>query len=299
MTKTISKKELKKADQFTQTGRNVLDQIIQNQKMVLTVIVLVLLSGVGYIAWDKTRLNKEIAAQEEYYSIEKNYLKIKEGFEKAESDAKAELEKKNAASKTNKNAKDKTAANNEEEKAEEQSPKEKSKPATGDLVKDYGSEVEGWTKLIEAHASSKAAAMAALQLSQLYLKYEKPKEALQILSKTKAQQSSDNLLGAMVFHSYAKLLANQGQCQEAVGVWETLEKKKNLHFLTEQAQLDRALCLESMGQTEKAEGIYKKVAATKNEATKGAGPRQKSPAQKSAEKYLRYLKLKKSMVTPS
>ncbi len=275
MTKTISKKELKKADQFTQTGRNVLEQIIQNQKMVLTVVVLVLLSGVGYIAWDKTRLNKEIAAQEEYYSIEKNYLKIKEGFEKAESEAKAEA------------------------KAEDQSSKEKSKPATGDLVKDYGSEVDGWTKLIEAHASSKAAAMAALQLSQLYLKYEKPKEALQILSKTKAQQSSDNLLGAMVFHSYAKLLANQGQCQEAVGVWETLEKKKNLHFLTEQAQLDRALCLESMGQTEKAEGIYKEVAATKNETTKGAGPRQKSPAQKSAEKYLRYLKLKKSMVTPS
>lgn len=301
MTKSISKQDLKKADQFTQTGRSLLEHIVKNQKMVLTVLILFVLGGVGFIVWDKTRYNKEIAVQEDYYLIEKKFLKIKEGFEKAEVEAKAEAEKKNAKS-DKKNHNQLTSKENDKEKedgAEESAAKEKSVPATGDLVKDYGPEVEGWTKLVEGHPQSKAAAMAALQLSQLYLKYEKPQEALQILLKAKNKQNSDHLLGAMVYNTYAKLLANQGQCQEAMEVWEMLEKKKSLHFLMEQAQLGRALCLDSLGQTDKAEGLFKDIVAAKSEPQKGTNPRTKTSTQKAAEKYLRYLKIKKNMVSPS
>lgn len=291
MSRSISKDELKKADQFTQVGRSALEQVAKNQKLVIGVAVALVLGGAGFVALDKVSLNKEMAVQEQYYAIEKNYLKIKEGFEKAEADQKTK-----AAQKENKDPKNKTANSKNEEKAEESA-----KLATGDLTKDYGSEVDGWTKLIDSHPHSKAAAMSALELSQVYLKYEKPKEALQILAKVKNQQNSDHFLGAMVFHAYAKLLANQNQCQEAIGVWEVMEKKKKLRFLADEAQLGHALCLETLGQTEKAEMIFKDIVAGKNDSsTNSATPKPKSAIQKSAEKYLRFLKIKKNMgTTPS
>ena len=210
--------------------------------------------------------------QEQYYSIEKTYIKKKESFEKFENEKKDPTKK--------------VSAKKDDVKAE---------AASGDLSKDYGAEVDAWIKLIESHQSSKAGAMAALELSQLYVKYNKVSEAVQILAKVKNQQSSNNLLGALVFHSYANLLANQGQCQEAVGIWENLEKKKNISFLNEPALMGKALCLESMGQVEKAESLLKDLVAGKNSNDKTAQQKSKTLTQKNAEKYLKYLQLKKNL----
>lgn len=286
MSHTISKKELKKADHLTALGRNTFEQLVRNQKMVFTVALVLLLSGAGYVAWDKVSSKKETAVQEQFYSIEKNYLKLKESFDKAEADQKDKSKKDS----------DKT-----KQTADKDSKKDgdDSKLPTGDLMKDYGSVVEAWNKLIDSYPSSKAAGMASLELSQLYLKYQSPKEALQVLSKVKAQQNSDQFMGAMVFHAYAKLLSNQGQCQEAIGVWENLEKKKHASFLVEPAKMGRALCLESLGQSEKAEMVLKELVADNNNSTspgRGAPPatKGKSAIQKTAEKYLRFMKLKKS-----
>lgn len=288
--RTISKEELKKTDQLTAAGRNAFDHIMRNQKIVFSVALVLLLVGGGYVAWDRINFSKEIAVQEEFYAIEKSYLKTKESFDKAEADQKEKALAE--ASKKDQTKKDAAAIADS-----------KSTPAplpSGDLTKDYGSTVTGWTKLIDAHPSSKAAAMASLELSQLYLKYKTPKEALSVLSKVKNQQNSDHFLGAMVFHSYAKLLSNQGQCQEAIGIWEGLEKKKKLGFLVEQSQMGRALCLESLGQTEKAEALFKDLVANGDNSPMSpskaaAPPKGKSQTQKSAEKYLRYMKMKKSM----
>ncbi len=272
MSHTISKDELRRPDQLTAVGQNLFYHTMRNQKLILGVFVLLVLAGAGFVLWEKSSLSKELQVQEEYYTIEKTYLKKKEGFDKAEAD------KKDATAKI------------EDKKTEDK----KSEAASGDLAKDYGSEVEGWSKLIDAHASSKAGAMAALELSQLYLKYNKTAEALQVLSKVKSQQNSDSLLGAMVFHAYAGLLSNQGQCQEAVGIWENLEKKKKMDFIVEQAQLGRALCLETLGQVEKAETVLNDLVAGKASTEKQAQPKPKSQAQRFAEKYLRYLKFKKN-----
>jgi tetratricopeptide (TPR) repeat protein len=289
----ISKKELKKADQLTVAGRNAFEQILKNQKMVLAVAIILFLAGAGYVTWDKTSLSKELSIQEEFYSVEKSYLKLKEGFDKAESDQKDKTAKE--ASKKELAKKDTDKADKTDATKDSKAEGDKLALPSGDLMKDYGSVVEGWNKLIDAHVSSKAAAMAALELSQLYLKYKSPKESLQVLSKVKNQQNSDHFLGAMVFHSYAKLLANQGQCQEAIIVWEGLGKKKNLGFLVEQAQMGRALCLETLGQTEKAEALYKDLAMGKetpmNPSKAAAPPKGKSQTQKTAEKYLRFMKI--------
>lgn len=274
MSHSISKEELRRPVHLTEVGQNFFIKLMRSQKLVLAVIVGLFSVGVGYVFWEKASLKNEMGLQEQYYAIEKTYLKKKEGFEKAEMN--------------------KTAPTADKGAKKEEAPIQ----ASGDLLKDYGVEIEGWNKLIESAPASKAAAMAALELTQIYLKYQKNPEALQVLTKVKNQQNSDSLLGAMVFHAYANLLSNEGRCQDAMGVWEGLEKRKTLSFLVEQARMGRALCLESMGQVEKAEGIFKEIADGGTAVGKGAQPnKSKSQIQQSAEKYLRYLKLKKNMTT--
>lgn len=274
MSHTISKDELRRPDQLTALGQNLFAQTMKNQKLVLTVLIALGVGSAGYIAWDKQSQAKEMSVQEKFYVVEKALIKKKEGFDKAEA------EKKDGAAKK------------DDKKTEVAAPV--AGLPSGDLTKDYGSEVEGWVSLIEANTSSKAAAMAALELSQLYLKYDKKNEASQLLAKVKAQQSSESLLGAMVHHAYANLLSNEGQCQEAVGIWENLESKKKLSFLVEQAQLGRALCLETLGQVEKAEGLLKEIVAGKPTTDKQAQAKPKSQTQRFAEKYLRFLQFKKN-----
>lgn len=271
MSHTISKDELKRPDQITAAGQMFLAKLLGKQKVILGAAVVLLLLGGGLVLWDQQNLNNELKLQEDFYVTEKAYLKKKEAFDKAEGN--------------------KDIAKLEGDKAAAPKPT----AASGDLTKDYGSEVEGWSQLIDKHPSSKAAAMAALELSQVYLKYQKTSEATQILAKVKNHQSSDQLLGAMVFHAYANQLATQGQCQEAIGVWETIESKKKMNFLHEQAQMGRALCLETLGQLEKAESVLKDIVAHKPSSEKQVPTQQKSEIQRTAEKYLRYLQIKKNM----
>ncbi len=276
MSHTISKDELRRPDQLTAAAQRFFSRLLKNQKLVLGVLGAVLALGLAFVGWEKTSLDKELALQEQYYSIEKTYLKKKEGFDKAEADKKDQAAKKDD--------------NKDEVKSEPVG-----EVASGELSKDYGIEVEGWTKLIESRPSSKAAAMASLELSQLYLKYKKDTEAMQILEKVKNQQNSDSLLGALVFHAYANLLSNKDRCQDAIGIWENLEKKKKMVFLVEQAQMGKALCLETLGQIEKAELVLKDLAAGKTATEKQGQPKPKTQVQRSAEKFLRYLQVTKGM----
>ena len=61
-------------------------------------------------------------------------------------------------------------------------PPQKAK-ASGDLEKDYGTEVAGFKQVMETHPSSKAAQMAALNLSEVYMNYKKTDDAAQVLQK--------------------------------------------------------------------------------------------------------------------
>lgn len=268
MNHSISKEELRRPDQITAAGQRIFAKMLGQQKMILGAVVGLLLLGAGIVAWDQGRTKKELSIQEQYYEVERAYLKKKEAFDKAE------LQTKDPAKKG-----------------------ETTGLPTGDFNKDYGTEVQGWLQLIESHPSSKSAAMAALELSQLYLKYNKNNEALQVLSKVKAHQNSDGLLGALVFQSYATELANQGQCQDSLNIWDHLEKKKKMAFLSEQAQMGKALCLETLGQVEKAEIVLKDLVAGKGLSEKQVQPKPKSQIQRTAENYLRYLKVKKNLNT--
>lgn len=283
MNHTITKDELRRPDQLTALGLRLFQQLLQNQKLVFGVLGGLAVLGLASILWTKLAENKEVAVQEQFYAIEKTFLKKQDAFQKGETEKTGAANKKTDAAKGD--AGDDAVV---------------AQVASGDLSKDYGVEVEEWNKLIAAHPGSKGAAMAALEMGQLLVKYGKKEEALQLLAKVKNQQNSEGLLGAMVFHAYASMLADQGQCSEAVSVWENLEKRKAMGFMVEQAQYGRALCFESMGQAEKAELLLNDIVAEKPkkealDSEKGAPPRSKTQIQRSAEKYLRYLQVKKAM----
>ena len=169
MSTTISKDELRRPDHMTEVGQRFFLKLLQRQKVVLGVIIGLVVTGAAVVAWNKLALNRELTVQEQFYVVEKAYLKKKEAFEKAE------VEAKDAAAKNDKKVSSVSGL------------------PTGDFSKDYGTELQGWFQLIEANPSSKAAAMAALELSQLHLKYNQPKEAQNLLAKVKDHQNSDGI----------------------------------------------------------------------------------------------------------
>ena len=68
-----------------------------------------------------------------------------------------------------------------------------------------------------------------------------------------------------------------------------------MSFLAEQAQLSRALCLETLGQVEKAKAVLGDLVAGKTTSEKQVQVKPKTQIQRTAENYLRYLKLKKNV----
>lgn len=279
MSYTLSKDEIRKPDQLTQWGRMVLDVVIQNSKVVAGLLGLMGLVSIGILIKNKISEGHEIDVQGQYYAIEKTYLKKKEAFAKGESDAKAG---------------DKKAKEAKDAKVEQTEDGVTPQLASGDILKDYGTELEGFKKLVQAEPKTKAAAMAVLEMSDLYLKYKNPQEATQVLAQAKEQQKPDHLLGALVYHSYAQLLADQNRCADAIPVWDALLGKGGLKFMVEPAQYGQAVCYATMGQFEKAELLLKGlVAEKKTSGAPGEAPAPNSAIQGAAKKYLRFINFKK------
>lgn len=280
MSYTLSKDELRKPDYLTALGQRILVEVIKNSKLVIGIVGLILLGGLAYLISNKVTENKELALQEEYYAFEKTYLKKKEAFAKGETEAKSPEQKKKG------------------EKEDSTVDGVVAQKASGDIVKDYGFEVEGWKKLIAEQPQSKAGAMAALELSNLYISYKNKPEALQVLAKIKPAQKPNSLLGALVFYSYANLLSDQNQCTEAISVWDSLLAKGNPTFAVEASRYGQALCYATLGQSEKAESLLNAILTEKPKlepgAPEGANAPQ-TPTQMAAKKYLRFLSIKKQM----
>jgi predicted negative regulator of RcsB-dependent stress response len=253
----ISKNDIKNPDLVTQELRKGFEWTTQHVQLVIGVIVLLLVVGSGWTAYNWMNDKKENELQAQYYQFEKQILKKKEAFEKFDQQAKV-LPPKGAK-------KDETL--NQGEKS------------SGDLDKDFGSSISDMLKIVNQAPSSKAAALSALVLSDLYLQYNKPSEGLAVLQKVKTKSST---LGALATHLEAGLLANNNDCAKAVTVWEEILKSKDAGFIHNEVRIRQGLCFENLNQADKASANYNKVVADAKD----------TQAAKTAEKYLRLLKVK-------
>lgn len=211
--------------------------------------------GMATMNWWQGRNERQ--AQEAYYSVEAKFNKTKEGFDRAKLQAMMpQLTK--------------------ERKVD-------TKPASGDLEKDYGSIITDLEKVALNHPGSAASAQAAILASDTYLSYNKPDKAIELTQKVARDLSDKTLLGGLVRVQMGSAYANKGDCKEAIKVWSQVLENKTAAFLHPDASLRSGLCFETMNEPQKAMEMYRKVSSDA-----GAD----SPAAATAKGLLRALEVK-------
>ncbi len=221
------------------------------------------LIGAGWALLGQVRASNEKAAQEKFALIERQYQKIKEGFDKADAEAKAA-----ATAKT---------------PQKEDSTKPKATPKSGDLEKDYGTVVSQFEGFIVENAKNGAGGLAALTLCRIYEDYKKTDMCLAALEKM-SQIDSKSFIGMMIQTRRATALADSNQCPKAREIWTGLEKTAP-PFMTQEMKLRTAICFEQEGQAEQAKALYTEIGAMR-------GTTPDDVAVKDADRYMRYLQFK-------
>jgi len=258
--KKIDSKELKSPDKLQQELQKGFQWTTQHSKLVGLLLLGFFVLGAGISAKSYMDEKKETELQTEYYQAEKKLFEQKASFETAVSEA------------ANPPAKKK-------EDAEKKTPP--AAKASGDFEKDYGPIAAELLKVIEKAPKSKAAKMAALNLSDIQLEYNKPTEALETLKRIDA--GSKDLLSGMIQTQLGTVQANMDDCNSALNTWSSVFNNAGAKPLHSAVKLKAGLCYEAMKDLGKAEQAYNEV---KNED-------KESEAARSADKYLRLLQTAK------
>ena len=256
----LTKEQVRNPDAFQQNLTDSLEWVGKNSKLVVGVLVAAVLVGGGVAIVRYRQAHVQIELQEKYSLIERVILEKKQAFEDAK----------------------RGPAPGQDAKAPEAP---KALP-TGDIGKDYGQSVGDLETLVHEAPWSTAAQMAALQVAELRREYNQGDAALKILNDANPQNDFWNLPTALVVSAKANLMADQGDCKGAVGLWEKLARSSNASYLHDEAKLRMALCYESMNDTAKAEQLYGELAKTGKDGDHETA--------KDAERYLRLLKMKKA-----
>jgi len=262
----LSKEDVKNPDQVLKTLNQGFQWTQSHSNIVIAALVLFIVVGIGWSTMNYMSTKSESQAQEDYFTFEKSYLDKKGGFDEADRAA----------------LRPPTAKNPEAPKAK----------ATGDMDKDYGPEIAGFKSVIEKHPKSKAAQMAALNLSEVYVNYKKIDDAAQALEKVAEKSSGKDLISAIVLTQYGNILSNKEDCKGALEQWGKVLGQSKAAFLHDTLRLKSAFCYEKLNDTAKAEELYKKVSQNSQDAKNPEAG--ETGIGKDAEKYLRLLNIKKN-----
>lgn len=254
MSTHLTKKDVRSPDKLTQELKKGFTWTTQHSKLVLLIVVALLIVGAGITGYSMWSDHREAQIQEEYFKFEKDYLDKKQAFQQA-------------ALPVNPKA---------PQNAQPQSVK-----ASGDIEADYGTVVKEFKTIVEQNPKTKAAKMSALNLAEIYSSYGKTDEAIEVLNKV---TSGSDMLAALVLTQVGTLQADKQDCKSALASWDKALSNKTAGFLSSSLFLKQGLCHESLGDIAQAEASYTKA---KESAKEGA-------TAKSAEKYLRLLRVKQN-----
>lgn len=254
-----TKTELRQQDAVTQELQKGFEWTVNHVRLVFGIIVALLVIGAGWATYNWSNEKNEKELQSQYFKFEKEIIKKKESFDRHEAFL--------ASKKDNKDPKKKDTKIDE------------GVASTGDMDKDFGSSVQGLVSIVTANPKSRAAALSAILLTDIYSKYNKQEDGLNLLQKI---QKKDGTLNILAQNLKASLLANKNDCAQAVTIWGDLINQKDAEFVHGEARLHQALCYELMNESAKAEANYNKIIADNKD----------SRVAKTAEKYLRLLKIK-------
>tara|TARA_B110001454_G_C12723308_1_gene436513 strand:+ start:55566 stop:56510 length:945 start_codon:yes stop_codon:yes gene_type:complete len=284
----ISDRELAKQDGFQQKLTLAFDWIVANKVIVILLVGVVAFSSLGYVIYGQVKRGAQMKIQDQYYVIEKDYLKIKTDFDDAERQAQQE-----AAKAADKNKKDK--------KDTEPKPEPK-KQASGDLDKDYGAVVARFTELHSANPKLVPGKVTALVLADIYWEYKKLDLAAQVLEKS-LESSPKTLVDYMILKKWSATQLSLGQFDQVIKKNQSVMGSNKYPFMNSYFKLQTGLAYEGLKQYDQAEAQYKDVIA------KGDTPEMKIPADEEkmknhfgadqsaaeqAQKYLLLLRMKKN-----
>ena len=242
-----------------ETQEKVIQFFNKHGKWVFGFVALSIVIAAVYGLTSSYKSSKEYKAQEIFGPLERKYNEKRQDFLRANSQ---------------KNSKD-----------TKKTPEELSKlptPASGELEKDYGNLVGDFEKVLQDHKGTQAARMSALYLSEVYADYKKTDEAIRALDSQiqPSGRGQGSLLGLLLQHRKAALVAEKGQCPEARALWDSLVEVSP-DYLQNEMRLRIGQCFEQEGQIEKAKQIYRELSQKSSDA--------QAAVSRDAEKYLRYL----------
>lgn len=255
--------EVRNADPLQAGLAGGLNWVEENAKLVAALVVIAILGGIGYIGLQLVGKRQERQAQEAYFAAEAKYAKIKEGFERAK--FKAFLP------------------------PEQQASQPDAQAASGDLSKDYGTVVADLEKVAKDYAGTTASAQAALLAADTYLQYKQADKALELAQIPAQKLSKDHTLHHLGSVMWGNALAAKEDCQGAISQWQQVLEQPKATYLHADVSLRAGLCLEKMGQNDRAAEMYRKASSVAPE----------SGAAQTAKGLLRALEMKSPAAAPA
>ncbi len=215
-------KDVKQPDAFITTADKVGQFLVHHLKWIVTLVIIFVVGGSGYIVQKKIHIKTEKTAANELYTIEQKLNKKQK-----------ELNKKSKA--------DKTASKK----------KANVKPKIGDFKKDFAVIASEYETVILKHKKTAASLTAAFQLSQLYFEHKQFPKAQNLLNNIDVS-SHKNVL-APLFHMLKATAHNHmKEYEKAVTFYnKVLEDKKATHIHGE-AYIKLGLTYMSLNDKEKA-----------------------------------------------
>lgn len=230
----ITRQSLKGPDAFLKYIDLILNQIKKHRAIVLTIIVALILVGVGTTAYSLYNEKLEARAQSDLFLAQKKYDTIKDQFEQSKAQSLAQKKDKNA----------KVTA---------------TVLPTGDIEKDYGSALRAYQDVLQKHPGTKSSVQAALEQSQIYADYQNFDKALELLKGAEKTSKRSTLLEGLVSLARGALHEKKGECPQSIELYDHLLASKDFSYLHAETYYRKALCQESMQNVSAAKDLYKKI----------------------------------------
>ncbi len=127
-------------------------------------------------------------------------------------------------------------------------------------VKDYKlieNEVNNYTNFLKSRKNSKPVHwIAAIELSYFLIKYDREKQALQLLESISLQKSDENWLYQLLVLKLGSMFMEEKNYTRAVHLFSIILSEESAQPFHLEAWFKTALCYESLGENEKAKEIY-------------------------------------------
>lgn len=290
----ISDRELAKQDGFQQKLTLAFDWIVANKVIVLLLVGVIAFSSLGYVIYGQVKRGAQMKIQDQYYLIEKDYVKIKTDFDDAERQTKQDADK--AADKNKKKAK------KDQPPEIAPQPAAPKKQATGDLDNDFGTVVSRFVELHTANPKLVPGKVTALVLADIYWEYKKLDQAALVLEKS-LEASPKTLVDYMILKKWSATQLSLGQFDQVIKKNQSVIGSSKYPFMNSYFKLQTGLAYEGLKQWDQAEAQYKDVMAKGDAPEMNRAPDEEKmknhfgadqSAAEQAQKYLLLLRLKKN-----